>query len=300
MNLFKHFKGNEKGQVLILSLIILAAGCLTVTPLLTFMATGVKSTIGYQDKMEQSYACDAGIEDAAYRMLKDHPSIQSLNDGHSYTYTLESINGMPVTVTITKLCLLDGLLGSDEYKAGQPHENWVQYEIPTANITRNYEEDWVEYCCSLSFEYAGEGNRMIKSVGMFFAPFPGDDNLIVGPYDEVVVPIITLDNIERIEKKVAAGGFALIYRWLDELGPQFTKHNNTGSLYCKFRVNDADWYYTSSFVWASFKEQDVSYVTNAELNKWLIQANAGQITTRVQAVEDESSASVEIMSWGRN
>ncbi len=111
--------------------------------------------------MKQSYACDAGIEDASQKMIKNVPSIQALNDGDSWTYTLPSINGMPVTVTITKTSLLDGLLGSDEYKIGQPHSGWVRYDVPPTQVIRNYEENWVEYYCTLDFEYTGGGNRMV-------------------------------------------------------------------------------------------------------------------------------------------
>lgn len=299
MSFAKHVRRDEKGQVLTLSLIILALGCLTVTPLLNFVSTNVKSTISYQNKMKQSYACDAGVEDSAYKMVKNVPSIQALGDGDSWTYTLPSINGIPVTVKITKLSLLDGLLGSDEYKIGQPHAGWVQYQVPAGNVTRNYDEDWVEYYATLDFEYLGNGNRMVESVGVFFAPFPGDANLIQNPYNEVAIPVMNFVNLKSMEKKVVTGGFAFIYRWFESLGPQFTNQNRTGGIRFNFRVNDADWGYASTFMWVTFKEQDVSYLTNLQLNKWLIEVSAGQTTTKVQALEDEASGSVTLLSWER-
>jgi hypothetical protein len=299
MNFFKHIRSGEKGQVLIGAIIILAVGSLIITPLLSFMSTNIKSTLGYQNKMKESYACDAGIEDAVHKMIKDVPSLETLTEDGSWTYTLTS-NGLPVTVTITAACLLDGFLGSDEYKTGQPHEGWVQYEIPVASVIRNYDENWVEYYCKLDFEYTGAGNRVIESIGVFYSPFPGDIVLIEDPYDIVYTPVITAYKLDGIETKVANGGFAFIWRWQQAFGPKFNVNDKTGSIYFKFRVNDAAWAYKSTFMWTTFKEQDVSYLTNAELNKWLIQASAGQTTTKVQALEDEGTGRVVYLTWERN
>jgi hypothetical protein len=298
MNFFKHFKNDETGQILIISLIILAVGCMFIIPLLGLMSTNLNATLDYQDKMKQSYACDSGIEDAAHKLLKDEPSIVALSDGESYTYTLTS-NGLPVNVTVTKVCLLEGLMGDDEYKYDQPHEDWVGFEIPTANITRNYEEDWVEYYCTLNFEYLGVGTRNVESIGAYFSPFPGDTNLIEAPYEIVYEPVMTSDNLLDIETKVANGGFTFIWRWLKNAGPEFDKNNQTGSVYFKFKVYDADWQYRSTFIWSTFKEQDVSYVTNAQLNEWLIESSTDQTITKVQALEDEGAGSVEYITWER-
>lgn len=299
MNFGKHNR-NEKGQVFLLSLIVLAVGFFTVTSLLGLMATSVKAIATYQNKMKQSYAGDAGIEDAAQKMITNYPAVENLGDGQTFAYTIPSINGMPVTVTIKKLSLLDGLLGDDEYKVGQPHEGWVQFQIPTNQIVRNYQENYVEYTCTLDFTYDGSGNRRIESVGVFFAPFPGDPDLIQGPYDATAVPVMTFANLESVEKKVVTGGFAFIWRWLSTQGPQFSTQDRTGSISAKFRVNDANWEHTSAFVWATFQEQDVSYWTNSQLNKWLVSAIAGQTNTKVQAIEDEGSGSVVILTWERN
>ncbi len=300
MNFIKHIKSDEKGHIFILSLIILALGCMTLTPLLDLMSTSIKSTAVYQNKMKQTYASDSGIEDAAQKMIKNVPGIQALADGSSWTYTLSSINGMPVTVTISKISLLDGLLGSNEYKLGQPHTGWVQYQVPPAQIIRNYEENWVEFYCILDFNYTGGGNRRIEWVGVYFAPFPGDASLISDPYDIVYIPVMNTTDLDSIEKKVVTGGFAFIWRWKPEHGPQFTSTQKTGSVYFKFRVNDASWMYTSTFMWATFKEQDISYITDSQLNKWLVQSNAGQVTTKVQALEDEGNSSVAFLTWERN
>jgi len=296
-SLIKH---GERGQVLILTLIILALGSLIIAPLLNFLATGARATAIYQDKLMQYYACDAGIEDAAHKMLKNTAAVEALADGESLTYVLPAINGLPVTVTLSKASLLDGLLGSDEYKIGQPHSGWVQYDVPINQAVRNYVENWVEYHCTLDFTYTGGGNRMIETVGVFFSPFPGDSILIGAPLEIIYVPVMTPDYLESLQTKVVTGGFAYIFRWEDANGPRFTPSASTGSLDFKFRVSDADWEYRSTFMWCTFKEQDVSYLTNSQLQKWVIRATAGQTVTTVQALADACTGSVTFLTWERN
>ncbi|MDD5289231.1 MAG: hypothetical protein PHY28_09005, partial [Dehalococcoidales bacterium] len=172
--------------------------------------------------------------------------------------------------------------------------------VPTEQTIRNYEENWVEYYCSLNFTYEGAGNRMIESVGVYFAPFPGVIEIVNGPYDESATPVMTFADLESTETKVAPGGFTFIYRWLPESGPVFTNHNRNGVLTFKFRILDADWSYTSTFMWATFKEQDVSYITNSKLYKWLIQTSADQTTAKVEALEDDENGTVTFLSWERN
>lgn len=293
MNFLKRIRTEEIGQLLILAVIFLMLGSLTLVPLLNFTFTELDTSLMYTSNMYELYACDAGIEDATQKLLKQAPPLDTLEVGDSYSYTIDSVNGKSVSVMITGLSLLTGLLGEDEYKTGQPHEGWLQFELPTGNITRNYEEDWVEYTCELNFHYDGDGSRKVESVGAYFAPYPSD--IIEGPYDEMAVPIMTFDNLKSQELKIAAGGFAFIYRWLFNLGPEFDKDNRDGSLILKFKVYDADWTAMTTFAWATFKEEDISYVTTADLSKWLIEASAGKTMIKAQALYD--SGAIDLLCW---
>ena len=52
----------EKGQALILVLVLLLIGGLLITPLLAYMSTGLK--VGrevYEEKMDRFYAADSGV-----------------------------------------------------------------------------------------------------------------------------------------------------------------------------------------------------------------------------------------------
>ncbi len=299
MKLLSKIDKAESGQAFILVLILLLVGGLMVPPLLGFMGTGLKANQLYEEKIDGVYAADAGVEDAIYRIIKDDTSLQNLDDGDSYSYSLpSSVNNLSVDITVTKLSLIQGILGEDEYKLNQPHESWVQFEIPPEQVVRNYDEGWVEYYCEITFYYDGNGKRKIESVGAFFSPFPGDESLIEGPYDETATPVITFDNLESFETKAVSGGFAFIWRWQHNSGPEFNKNNRDGSLNFKFKVYDPDWEYAIYFVWATFKEQDISYVTNADFYKWLIEVVAGNTTVKSSIIKDANG--VDVLTWEIN
>ena len=293
MKLLKRLKSEEYGQVLILSLIFLMFGSLTLVPLLKFSFTELDGTLMYKDKTYDTYACDSAVEDAAQKLIKLVPPLDTLEINGSCTYTTDVINNRTATVTITKQSLLTSLMGDDEYKLGQPHLGWLQMALPVEETVRNYEEDWVEYSCNLSYNYDGTGDRFITSIGTFFSPAPSVN--ITGPYDEQPIPIITFDMLESTEEKVTAGGFSYIYRWIKNMGPILSGSNPTGSLGFKFRVHDADWEPATIFAWTCFKEQDVSVIVSSEMVKWLIEANVGNTSIRAEVLRDLQG--VDILSW---
>jgi hypothetical protein len=96
----------EKGQALVLVLILLVVGGLIIAPLLEFMGTGLK--VGkdvYENKMYQTYAADAGVEDGLWQIKHDGLAGFDGYDEYDYSsqwpYSLnESVNGYGVNVTI--------------------------------------------------------------------------------------------------------------------------------------------------------------------------------------------------------
>jgi hypothetical protein len=67
-NVVKEAIRDEKGQVLILALILLVVGGLILTPLLGLMSTGLLAGQVYERKTDELYAADAGVEDAIWRI----------------------------------------------------------------------------------------------------------------------------------------------------------------------------------------------------------------------------------------
>lgn len=293
MRLFKRLKTEEAGYVLVLSLIFLVFGSLTLPPLLNFTFTEMDATLMYKTKTYDTYTCDSAVEDAAHMLIKMAPPLDTLEIGNSYTYTTDTINNRNATVTITKLSLLTSLLGDEEYKISQPHLGWLEMELPVEETVRNYEEDWVEYSCQVNFNYDGTGERYIQAIGTYFSPAPGEN--ITDPYDEVPIPVITFDYLESMEKKITAGGFSYIYRWVKNMGPTLSGDNPTGSLSFKFRVYDADWEPATIFAFATFKEQDISLIVSSEMVKWLIEASVGNTSIRAEVLRDLEG--IDILSW---
>jgi len=78
----------ERGQALIIAVILLLVGALIITPLLGFIGTGLIVGQVFEEKMDGLYAADAGIENACWK----------LKNGDSPACNLTDVNGMDVTV----------------------------------------------------------------------------------------------------------------------------------------------------------------------------------------------------------
>jgi len=78
----------EKGQALIIAVILMLVGGLIIAPLLGFMGTGLKVGQIFEEKIDGLYAADAGIENACWK----------LKNGDFPACNLTDVNGMDVTV----------------------------------------------------------------------------------------------------------------------------------------------------------------------------------------------------------
>jgi hypothetical protein len=62
---------SEKGHALTIVLIFMVLGSLTITPLLSYMGTALKAGQLYEDKTDELYSADAGIDDAIWQIKYD-------------------------------------------------------------------------------------------------------------------------------------------------------------------------------------------------------------------------------------
>jgi Tfp pilus assembly protein PilX len=100
----KRLVRDEKGQTLILALILLVVGGLITAPLLAYMSTGLIAGQVYENKTAQLYAADAGAEDAVWKIQNQVDEVKYLYCGggnHSWSYDISEVNGKNVAVTIT-------------------------------------------------------------------------------------------------------------------------------------------------------------------------------------------------------
>jgi hypothetical protein len=110
---------NQDGISLILALILLAVGFLILVPLLIFLGTSITTSSVYENKTEQLYAADAGIQDAVWQVsseniktfqnpdfpedfspFKFYDSSQWPNNGYEWDYSIPDINDKSVAVKI--------------------------------------------------------------------------------------------------------------------------------------------------------------------------------------------------------
>lgn len=129
--IMKLLRGKQSGQALVLALALLGVGSLMIAPMLSFMGTGLNAGVVAEDKMDELYACDAGVQDAIWNINNlDEPGAipYAYLDGvdndtglpiippyEVYDYidpvigrTLPHVNGMDVGVRITLEDMIDG------------------------------------------------------------------------------------------------------------------------------------------------------------------------------------------------
>jgi hypothetical protein len=94
-NIVKRLIRDEKGQAMLLAVILLLVCGLVVASLLSFMGTGLLIGPVYEGRVAELYAADAGVEDAIWKL----PDLE-LCLHQSTNYTIPDVNGKIVQVFI--------------------------------------------------------------------------------------------------------------------------------------------------------------------------------------------------------
>jgi hypothetical protein len=108
----------QKGQALVAALILLVVGGLILTPLLGLMGTGIKSGQVFEQKVDEVYAADAGVEDAMWHIRNNDIDEDDLlrevlgagynhyyySSDYSYVYDLD-VNDKAVAVSMQNVWL---------------------------------------------------------------------------------------------------------------------------------------------------------------------------------------------------
>ncbi|NQT32017.1 MAG: hypothetical protein HQ588_06750, partial [Deltaproteobacteria bacterium] len=73
---------DEKGQALIIVMILMLVSALVIVPMLSHVGSGLKSGKDvYEERMYAQYAADSGVEDALYKIQTDYPDLPVVWDG---------------------------------------------------------------------------------------------------------------------------------------------------------------------------------------------------------------------------
>lgn len=91
---------DEKGQAMILVVLLLLVGALIITPLLGFMGTGLMAGQINETKMAEFYAADAGVENGLWELIIANLDVP---EGTPATLTPFTMNALTVNTTIVKI-----------------------------------------------------------------------------------------------------------------------------------------------------------------------------------------------------
>ncbi len=195
---------DEKGQLMVLVLLLMLVGGLIIGPLLGFMGTGLKVGQSKEQLMERFYAADAGVEDGLWKLLKGNASLPQ-NLGDNLTYGIAAVNAQDVEVVITLEqdveSFLEDLLG----ESAGPHDEWTVIEEVVGAGT--YE---------ITVTYNGTAsNKRINGVGAWMSGTGWDysENSSSNMTDDY--PVFTFDT------QLFRGGTAFIWEWTAVNRPSF-------------------------------------------------------------------------------
>lgn len=235
---------NESGQgVLLTVLILLMLGALITVPLLNLMGTGLEAGRGVEERTDEFYAADAGVEDALYKLLNNI-------EPPSNPYTLPNINGKQVQVslpsekaTMIRFFKEIGVLdphGQGDYHKNTPHAVWLVVYSPIETGPGVYGE------YRITVYYNDSPPRDVLSAGFWVYGYNGNTDPI--PYnstgeDAFVWIDLDLDGVNEtgewiptdgplidgfvppngtgVFREAQWGGKAFIWEWAIHDGPTF-------------------------------------------------------------------------------
>lgn len=226
---------SERGNVIVIALLLLLLGALLVPPALSYLDTALDTVKIYQRKTASLYAADSGLMDAYWRArhpIQERYGLEALDNPKKYepydfettwTYSPGVLNGYPVTVSIQNVWVPEHL----DAPASPP--------LP-AIIEARHLVIWGEqvdddtYQVHISAKEIGVGNPLgIEEVGAWLPPgfhYTGSPDL----------DLITEDWYCPGSVSAHAGGERVLWRWdpalpIDSLpnyayeGPPLNRHN---------------------------------------------------------------------------
>lgn len=274
----------EKGNVLILVLILLVVGGLILGPLLGLMGTGLLAGQVYEKKTAELYAADSGVEDALWKIT--HGEIPS------EAYSLR-VNEKDVWVTIETTDATQFLLDLLDLK----EKNWVHSKWM---ITYRSPEPGT-FSIDISWNGTAQ-NKKIDSVGAWLG----------GTYSYVEEQAIPNDDIRAqypiytFEQKPYSGGTAFIWEWSSPDRPVFNQ-GDTMTLTFQFTPVDTP---PTSIAWVRSGSDDVGLTYDGDFALYKIiaiaisdtaaaTADIGSHTTVVTIAVPRGCADdeIEVLNW---
>jgi len=201
---------DQKGNVLILVLVLLVVGGLILAPLLGLMSTGLVAGQVYEKKTAELYAADAGVEDALWRIKHDQIP--------SNPYGLQ-VNDKDVWVTIVATGAQQFLVELLDLKG----KNWGHSEWMVLGRIQEPGE------AVISISWNGSGNEWLTDVGIWLSDTCSYVEGQAIPTDDIrnQYPFYTF------QQKSFGGGTAFIWTWDKQNAPS-SKDTSAGTLTFEF------------------------------------------------------------------
>jgi hypothetical protein len=202
MKLNRFLKG-EKGQALIIVVLLMLVSALVIAPMLSHLGTGLKSGKEvYEERMELFYAADSGIEDALWQIScetldeelfgADDPidydpyAYYNYDDDYEWDYDLPDINRNAVTVAVRNIWIPEDYITAPSPSVAQAIIEGV--DLPRLVISGNISADKT-YQVKITYYYDAdedpEGDDLkVSTVGIWLPPgFSYDEDYGDGPED---------------------------------------------------------------------------------------------------------------------
>jgi hypothetical protein len=200
----------QQGWALPLVLVMLLLGGLIIAPLLAFMGTGLKSGMLFEDKTQEVYAADAGVQHAMYEIVYDDcsqvvsPSAYDEYDfSTTYQYQLiEEVNEKAVNVALQNIWVPSNI------DPPTPSQAQGIIDAETLKIQSTYSG---EATCRTRIEWYDDCglDLKVKNIGIWlssgFSYVPGSSNLEDDPMAACYPSFVDLQD--------HMGGQAVIFRF---------------------------------------------------------------------------------------
>jgi hypothetical protein len=189
---------DEKGQALLITLLFLVIGSLIITPTLNLMGAGIKGGHVYEQKIDEIYAADSGVEDAMWNIRYDTMDELLASVGYNpydystaydYPYDLD-INSKNVSVAIQNIWIPNNIDAPTDPSV--PEQIIDDEKLMIIGYPGGSEST---YTIKIVFNWANTSERdslKVKTIGVWLCPgfdYDGlvDGNQLPSPYTSSVV-----------------------------------------------------------------------------------------------------------------
>jgi hypothetical protein len=165
---------DERGQVLVITLIFLIIGVIILVPALNLMGTGITGGRVYEQKIDELYAADAGVEDALWHIRYDF--VEDILGGgydeydyysaYPYPYDLD-VNDKDVAVTMQNIWIPKDIAIPSSSVARQIIEDEKLLIIGYPSSSESTYEIKIVYYWETTAE---RDNLRVKTIGLWLSP----------------------------------------------------------------------------------------------------------------------------------